>query len=82
MLEKLEGLPGHREVPEELREFRNIISHELLETSPKVLFRKFIRLHLSGEKVDVRKIRKIYLELEIEKEKQMLSHSIRRSLRD
>jgi len=61
MADKLKGLPAHREVSEGLREFRNIISHELPETAPKTLFRKLIKLLLLGQKVDVKKIRKVYL---------------------
>jgi len=75
MFNKLKDLPGHREVSEELKEFRNIISHELSETAPKTLFRKLIRLLLLGQKVDVKKIRKVYLEPELEKEKQILARN-------
>lgn len=73
MSDKLRDLPGHREVSEELRNFRNIISHELPETAPKALFRKLIKLLFSGEKVDVRKARREYLEPELDKEKQILT---------
>lgn len=72
MLDKLNGLPGHREVPEELREFRNIISHELPETAPKALFRKLIRLLLSEKKIDIQEVKRVYLEPELEKERQIL----------
>ncbi|PIS14937.1 hypothetical protein COT64_00050 [Candidatus Shapirobacteria bacterium CG09_land_8_20_14_0_10_39_12] len=73
MLDKLGGLPGHREVPEELKGFRDIISHELPETTSKALFGKLIKLLLHGEKINIQKARKVYLEPEIKKEKQILS---------
>lgn len=72
MLDKLKGLPGHREVPEESGEFRNIISHELPEMASKTLFRKLIKLLISGKKIDVQRARKTYLEPELRKEKQIL----------
>jgi len=73
MLDKLKELPGHREVSEELKGLRDIISHKLPETASRLLFRKLIRLVLSKKKIDVRKIMKVYLEPEIEKEKQKLT---------
>jgi len=76
MFDKLKGLPGHREVTEEQKEFRNIISHELPETAPKALFRKLIRLLLSKKAVDVGKIEKVYLEPEVEKERRILSQHV------
>jgi len=45
---KLEGLSGHREVPDNLFEFRGIISHELPETAPIKIFRYLIKvLHMN-----------------------------------
>jgi len=72
MIVKLEGLPGHREVPKELRDFRNIISHELPETAPKRLFRKLVKLLISRKKIDIRETRRIHLEPEFKREKQIL----------
>jgi len=74
MLDKLGGLPGHREIPENLRGFRNIISHELPETSPKGLYRKLIKLLLKNKVVDTNKIREIYLNPELKKEQQIISN--------
>src|SRR5581483_9670084 len=73
IFDKLNGLPGHRKVAEQLREFRNIISHELPETAPKALFRKLIKLLLSGKKIDIQKVKRVYLEPELEKERQILT---------
>ncbi len=73
MFDKLKGLPGHREVSEELRKFRNIISHELPETAPKALFQRLIKLLFSGEKIYIRKVKKMFLNPELKKEKQLLA---------
>ncbi|MEM4270935.1 MAG: GrpB family protein [Candidatus Pacearchaeota archaeon] len=72
MFDKLADLPGHREVLEESRVLRSIISHELPETSPKILFRKLIGLLLSGRKTDTREARRTYLEPELRREKQII----------
>ena len=72
MSDKLKDLPGHREVPEKLREFRNIISHELPETAPKSIFRKLIIILLQNKNVDVVKVRKNYLEPQLKKESDIL----------
>ena len=73
MLEKLAGLPPHQEVSGGLKELRSIISHELPETAPKILFRKLINLLLLGKKPDIKKIRKAYVEPELLKEEKMLT---------
>lgn len=49
MAQKLAGLPSHKETPEELREFRSIISHELPELTPLKDFQILIKLLISGD---------------------------------
>lgn len=71
--DKLRGLPGHREVSEELREFRNVISHELPETAPKSLFQKLIKILLKGKQFEIEKIKSEYLQLELDKETRILN---------
>lgn len=75
MNKKLEKLPGHREVSENLREFRGIISHELPETSPLELFEKLIGILLGGRPVDEGQARKTYLEPELIKEKEIIERN-------
>lgn len=72
---KLRNLLGHREIPESLREFRGIISHELPETSPLELFEKLIGIFLGGGTVDGEQARKTYLEPEIIKEKGVIERN-------
>lgn len=72
MAKKLGKLPGHREVPENLIWLRNIISHELPETSPLELFEKLTEMLLDSRAVDEEQIRKTYLKPELEKEKEVL----------
>ena len=73
MSDKLKDLPGHREVSEDLREFRNIISHELPETAPRSVFRKLIEILLQNKNVDVVKVRKDYLEPLLKNEDDILT---------
>jgi len=73
MAEKLSGLPGHREVLEERKEFRKIISHELPESTSKAVFRKLIDLLCFGEEVDVYKIKKEFLYPELKRERSLLN---------
>jgi hypothetical protein len=72
MKTKLHNLPGHREVSENLREFRNVISHELPETAPVEIFQHLIDVLLKEKQVDIDKIGREYLEPQIEIEKQTL----------
>jgi len=76
MFDKLRGLPGHREVPEQLKEFRSIISHEFPEAAPETVFQRLIKLLLSSEKVDIYKLRRIYLEPELGRERRVLSRHV------
>lgn len=73
MASKLQDLPDHRKVPENLRDFRHLISHELPETAPTKTFKELISLLLKGKRVDLSKIKNKYLKYEIEKEEQMLN---------
>lgn len=73
MSDKLKGLPGHQEVPESLREFRSIISHELPETSPKGLYRRLIKLLLKNKLINADNTREKYLNPELEREQQIIS---------
>lgn len=72
MAEKLNGLPGHRNVPPELIEYRSIISHEIPETASKEIFHKAIQVLLKGEGSNSDKLRNEYLSPELEKEKRTL----------
>jgi len=69
---KLLDLPGHRDVPENLRKFRNLISHQLPETAPLQIFRKLIKLLLEEKPVNLVEISKEYLGPLLKKEKQIL----------
>jgi len=69
---KLEKLPGHREVSENLKEFRGIISHELPETVPKEIFQQLITILFKGETINVDEIRKKFLNPELSKERKIL----------
>jgi len=73
MRAKLNNLPGHREVPENLKEFRGIISHEFPETSSTELFQKLIAILLEGKPVDVKKMRNDFLKPELKREAEILS---------
>lgn len=69
---KLRDLPGHREVPESLRDFRGVISHELPETSPKEIYQRLIGILLESKEIDANEYRKKYLNSELKKEKEIL----------
>ena len=73
MASKLQDLPDHRKVPENLRDFRHLISHELPETASRVTFEELIGLLLEGKSVELSKIKNKYLKHEIEKEEKMLN---------
>lgn len=73
MIIKLGKLPGHRDVAENLKEFRSIISHELPETSSSDLFNKLIDMFLSLKSVDLSEIKEKYLDPEIGKERNTLN---------
>lgn len=73
MLDKLNDLPSHSDVPQNLLQLRNIISHELPETSPIELYKKLIDILLENKSADIDKVREEYLKPELEKEKQILS---------
>jgi uncharacterized protein (DUF342 family) len=70
---KLQDLPDHRKVSENLRNLRHLISHELPETAPTKTFKELISLLLKGKRVDLSKIKNKYFKHEIEKEEQMLN---------
>lgn len=70
---KLQDLPDHRKVSENLRNLRHLISHELPETAPTKTFKELISLLLKGKRVDLPKIKNKYFKHEIEKEEQMLN---------
>ncbi len=72
---KFTYLPGHREVAEDLRPFRSIISHELPETTPKEIYNKLIKTLLSGVDVDLQKIKDEYLYPELVKENKELERN-------
>lgn len=72
MASKLARLPGHRKVPENLKAFRSLISHELPETSSFDLFNQLIGILLKGEYTDLEQIKERYLNPELEKEKNIL----------
>jgi hypothetical protein len=72
---KLNNLPGHREVPENLKEFRGIISHELPETSSTELFQKLIAILLEGKPVNIEKMRNDFLEPELRREAKVLDRN-------
>jgi hypothetical protein len=69
---KLCKLPDHREVSENLRDFRGIISHELPETTSEEIYQKLISILLEGKDVDTNRYREKYLTPELEKEKEIL----------
>ena len=69
---KLKQLPSHKNVKETDKELRNIISHELPETSPEEIYECLIDILLSEQNYEIAHIRKIYLNPELEKEKQIL----------
>lgn len=68
---KLEKLPGHREVGENQKDLRSIISHEIPETAPIKLFENLTKILLSGEKIDIDNIRENFLKPETEKEEKI-----------
>ncbi|MFZ5365707.1 MAG: hypothetical protein ACOZBZ_00255 [Patescibacteria group bacterium] len=70
---KLRGLPNHRRVPENLREFRHLISHQLPETAPLQLFKLLINLLLEEKSINLLKIKEKYLNPQLRTEKQILS---------
>lgn len=70
---KLQGLPDHREVPENLKELRHLISHQLPETASAQVFKQLINLLLEGKPVDLQEIKTKYLNPQLEKEKQTLN---------
>lgn len=72
---KLQDLPDHRKVPENLREFRHLISHQLPEIAPLQLFKQLVDILLEGERVDLEEIEKKYLNPLLKKEKQILERS-------
>jgi len=75
MAGKLEKLPGHDEVAENLKGLRGIISHELPETSSKDIFEKLINMLLVGKPIDEEQIRKEYLEPELRREQEILERN-------
>jgi inorganic pyrophosphatase len=75
MFSKLQGLPDHRDIPEKLRDFRNIISHELPESSSKKLYNGLIKQLLKNKLIDVDGARKKYLKPELEKEQRFLANN-------
>lgn len=72
MAKKLGKLPGHKEVKETDKELRNIISHELPETSADKIFKTLIYILLADQNYEINDIRKTYLDSELEKEKEFL----------
>lgn len=70
---KLQGLPGHRQVLENLKEFRNIISHELPETAPIQIFKQLINILLEEKPVNLLEIKEKYLNPQLEAEAQFLN---------
>ena len=72
---KLRQLPGHREVTPELLEFRGIISHELPETAPTNVFAELIQILLQGEPVNLKEMKKQYLEPQLVLEKKVLEEN-------
>ena len=72
---KLRQLPGHREVTPELLEFRSIISHELPETAPTNVFAELIQILLQGEPVNLKEMKKQYLEPQLVLEKKVLEEN-------
>jgi len=72
MAQKLKNLPGHMGVSENLKEFRNVISHELPENVPSNTFRKLIKILLQNKPIDAEQIRKVYLEPLLRKENKIL----------
>jgi len=72
MSNKLSGLPDHREVPENLRRLRSIVSHELPETSPKKTYWTLIKLLLENKTINEGKVRERYLFPELEKEQKII----------
>ncbi len=72
MARKLQGLPDHRDIPVFLKELRQIISHELPETTGLDIYQKLIKMLLSGKPIDIDKIRVQYLNPEVKKEQSKL----------
>lgn len=75
MASKLQDLPSHQEVPENLRDFRHLISHQLPEMTPAQVFKELIALLLEEKPVDLSEIKKRYLNPQLEKEKRVLDKS-------
>ncbi len=75
---KLAGLPGHRDISEDKREFRSIISHELPETTSEQKFRDLIEILLSDKKFDINEVKTQWLNPELEKEQAFISKNEQR----
>lgn len=75
MAKKLENLPSHKNVKESDKELRNIISHELPETSPIKIYKSLLEILLSGKNYDIANVINTYLNPELEKEKEILENN-------
>ena len=73
MSDKLNTMPGHRDVLKELLEFRAMISHDMPETAPKELFHKLIGILLKGKRVDLAEMKREYLNPAVENEEEVLN---------
>lgn len=69
---KLRDLPGHREIPENLKDFRHLISHEFPETTPAQMFKELISFLLEQRQVDLLEIKNKYLYPQLKREKETL----------
>jgi hypothetical protein len=76
MSQKLKGLPGHRDVPSKLFNFRSLISHELPEITPKNVFQELIRQLINHENVDVVKLRQTRLKRYLDQESNLIRENI------
>ncbi len=65
---KLQNLPDHRDIAVFLKELRQIISHDLPETTRLDIYQKLIKILLSSKPVNIDKIRAQYLNPEVKKE--------------
>lgn len=69
---KLKNLPDHQEVTGKLKPLRQLISHNLLETTSAQTFKTLTDILLKGKAVNLPALKKKYLIPELKKEKEIL----------
>lgn len=69
---KLKNLPDPQEVTGKLKSLRQLISHNLLETTSAQTFKTLIDMLLKGKAVNLPALKKKYLLPELKKEKDLL----------